>query len=155
MSTCPRHARLLEADPLELDGESDSELARHVAVCAECAAAAAAILAARRELDRALSTRPDFDPGVLVTSALEAPPARKGRTVPRWVPLLAAAAVAGLLLVPRIDRGPAGPATSGPAGAFMPALRPPDVAAPAGTDFAVLGTDDPDITVIWLFQGDE
>jgi hypothetical protein len=37
----------------------------------------------------------------------------------------------------------------------MPALRPPDVAAPAGTDFAVLGTDDPDITVIWLFQGDE
>jgi hypothetical protein len=59
--------------------------------------------------------------------------------------LLAAAAVALVFLRP-----PSGPSRHPPA---TVAARPtePDVEAPAGRNVAVLSTDNPDITVLWIF----
>jgi anti-sigma factor RsiW len=155
VSGCNDLARVLDADRAELDGSTDSELARHIADCPLCASAARAILAMEGALDRALATHPELDdPRALVARALEEPPAAARRRVPGWVPLVAAAGAAGLLLLPRAGWGPATHDLLGPPEAAVVSLGPPDVAAPAGTDFAVLRTDDPDITVVWIFQGE-
>jgi hypothetical protein len=55
--------------------------------------------------------------------------------------------VAALLLLPDPGLEPL-------PGTAPEALSPPDVSAPEGTNFAVLPTADPDITVVWIFQGE-
>lgn len=148
---------ILDADPKVLQGLGDDPLASHVRACASCARRAQAILreaaALSGALERAVSP-PDLDR--ILREAAE-----PGRNVEpghrrwffagverRWgtalLPLAAAAVLAFLLL----GRQPALPGTP---------YRPPptpvglDVQAPPETDVAVLETDDPDITVLWLF----
>ena len=161
MSLCPERDRLLRAEPGELRASSPSALAGHLATCAECRADADRILAANRTLDTALSDAPPFDADALVARALEptrtpsstqssTPRSRRGLRRPRpaaWAPLLAAAVLAGLLLLRGPDPAP-------PPGPRPAALAPPDFSAPEGTDFAVFATADPDITVVWIFQGE-
>lgn len=64
--------------------------------------------------------------------------------------LLAAAVLAGLLLVTRREPVP-------PGVVLVPPVRsdptPYVVEAPAGRSVAVIATDDPDITVLWFFEG--
>jgi anti-sigma factor RsiW len=143
---CAWRDRLLEAESVELEGTADTEVGRHVATCGACAASAARILAAHAALDEHLDAHPAFDAAALVARARPAR-ARRRPSVRLWAPLLAAAGLAALLLYSERSLPPL-PGTA-PA-----ALAPPDVSAPEGTNFAVLPTTDPDITVVWLFQGE-
>lgn len=172
MSACaPFRERMLEADPPELRGEGDGPLARHLRTCPACARAAAVLLAETARLDALLGERADVDvpallaragvgPGAVPTSSpraaaaapgtVAAPPAR-GRRFPSrrfWIPLAAAAALAALLLV-------YGPGTRTPPAsmaAAQPAPTLPVVEPAAGQDAAIIRTDDPEITVVWLFK---
>lgn len=55
MTGCTRFLEaMMDADPRELRGEGDSELARHVPECPRCRAAASRILLDTEALDRAL-----------------------------------------------------------------------------------------------------
>src|SRR5256885_16949362 len=98
MDCATARERMLEADPDELRGEDDSEVAAHLRDCAACRARAAAILAAEAEMASALD-------------ALAAP-----RSGARVVPLRRKASVvrrAAAGLAPR--PAPAGGPVAGPA----------------------------------------
>jgi len=149
MDCAAARALLLEADPAELRGEADSPLAAHLAACADCRAAADAILAGEAELDAALRTlaSPSTDPKVIPLR-----PARGwGR---RMVPAAAsfaalAAAVAGILLTRPHTAAPRGATTEQIAQLMFPA--PPIARAAAGQSVAVLKTSDPGVTVVWVY----
>jgi hypothetical protein len=151
----------------------------HLASCPACLAAAERVVEGLGALDQALDTAPDdrssgVDPAAILERARGAASetgtgregdgrtgahgsemvgssiGRRGRRP--WArsdrlaaALLAAAAVALVFLRP-----PSGPSRHPPA---TVAARPtePDVEAPAGRNVAVLSTDNPDITVLWIF----
>jgi len=148
---------LLEADLTTLEGTGGEPLARHILGCPSCAKRARAILQGEASLARALDAHGhtlDFD------QILDAADARtRGTILPlpiRWrswalssrgltlLPLAAAAAVAALVLA----REPSlpGPVYSPPS--VVPGL---EVEAPEGASVAVLETNNPEITVLWLF----
>ena len=138
-------ALLLEAELEELAGQGPSKVADHVRTCAACGAIASRILEETAELDsilaRALSA-PDVD-AILATADA---PERKVITFPtwrRWSALAAAAAVAGLFFF-RADA----PMQVASTNTFMEA---PLVEAAPAQNVAVLGTANPDITVLWFF----
>ncbi len=143
--------RLLEADPAELRGVGDGELAAHLAGCAGCRGRAAAILAGEAELDAALA-------GLAAEGAARLPAERPARVIPfrprRWAPWalapLAAAAAAALLWLRPQQALP--PTSEAEARAVAQALfRPPPLVDPgAGRSAAVIQTRNPEITVVWL-----
>lgn len=167
--------RMLEADPPELRGEGDSPLARHLRVCASCARAAEVLLEETARLDTFLGDGPEVDLAALLARArreeaggiaqvtgaqrsLAAPPGvttpgrrRAQRILSRrlWIPLAAAAAVTAVLLLRPAPTPTPTPPTS-VAATIQPAL--PVVEPAAGQDAAIIQTDDPEITVIWLFK---
>lgn len=172
MSTCtPFRELMLEADPAELRGEGNGDLARHLRVCEPCSRVAALLLEETARLDALLEEAPDVDvAGILaragVSSAPSGPaseavrpamaasaasvPGRLGMRFPRrrlWIPLVAAAALAAILLLraPWV-RSPTASVAAAPESAAPPVVEPA-----AGQDAAILRTDDPEITVIWLF----
>lgn len=138
---------LLEAEPSELRGEGESALAAHVRTCPRCAAVAGELVAGEGALARALEGMAPVAP--------ETEHGRPRRVWWRWAaPLAAAAAAAGLLFLQGGDEGtvpfrggPGEGALRGDAGAGD-ALR---VSAPEGRDVVVFETDEPDITVVWLY----
>jgi predicted anti-sigma-YlaC factor YlaD len=148
--------RLLVADLDELEGRTDTPLARHLRVCPSCRAAArrivedTAILAARLAVD---AERPDAD-ALLAAARAADPRAAVGlasagwRLGPRelsWLGLAAAAGLAAVLLRPP----PTPPDRSAASDVSAAAL--PLVEAAPDRDVAVLPTRDPDITVVWFF----
>ena len=164
MSACaPFRELLLEAEAAELRGEGESLLARHVRACSSCARAAALILGETARLDALLSEAPPLDVDALLARAVVvsgsaaapvgthrpargAPPHRRfSRRL--WVPTAAAAALAALLLWQADEmQTPPASVTAARERSTLPLVEPVP-----GQDVAVLQTDDPDITVVWLF----
>ncbi len=138
-------ALLLEAEPAELESASDSELATHLAGCARCRAVARVIVAAERELGRALASATPRE-STQEAARTAARRASRRRWAWRAAPLAAAAVLAGVLLGRREDiRQAAPPPGLSPAGSTIA------VEAPAGRNVAVFRTANPDIVVIWFF----
>lgn len=149
---------LLDAEAEALRGEGASEAAEHVRTCPACAARAGIVLAETAAIDRFLSVAaPPLDVDAVLSAAGHrmgggATTGHSSRAVPfpswrRWVPLAAAAAVAGLLLL-RDDPGL--PPSSSASPAISPA--PPLVEKAAHQNVAVLATANPEITVVWFFD---
>ena len=153
MSACERvRELLLEAEPEDLRGDGDGEVARHLQGCPTCARVAAAVLGATRALDEALTAgAARLDPAAIVARALGPAPLaarpRRVRRPGRWAGvagLAAAAALAAILLT----RPPEAPLSPAPRLAQGP---PPLVEVATPTDVAIIQTDNPDITVLWFF----
>jgi hypothetical protein len=144
---------ILEADVEVLRGMGEMPLALHLRECPRCAARARAVLAGAGALGQEMAERvpgPDLDalldqaldPGRNRTRALPIPRRALGLTL---IPLAAAAALVSLFL--RTE--PSLPGDSQPP---SPAVSTGlDVGVPEGRNVAVLATNDPDITVLWLF----
>jgi hypothetical protein len=156
--TCDEaRALLLEAEPEELKGTGGSPLSLHLSACPRCAAAAARVLEATRELDAHLATASHgsgvdavlarlADAGTLGGEGLHGRPQRRwGPAV--WGSLALAAAAAGLVFV---TRTPA-PMHEGTPRTTASAPPLPLVEASNAATVAVIQTDNPDITVLWFF----
>ncbi len=148
MNCATAHELLLEAEPAELKGHADTELAHHLRTCARCRQRAQVILeqysALRAALDR---QEPRLDPADERWRRPIAAPAHHRRW-PVIVPVALAASVAVLLL--GRHRGlPAPAATSLPQIASSDEAL--DVQGPPGRTVAVFRTDNPNIVVIWSF----
>jgi anti-sigma factor RsiW len=151
MITCEAARELLlEAEPAELRGAGEGELAAHLRSCTAYAARARYIL----EQQEALASTLDGLQATLVASrALEGAPVRSAPPIyRRWqvlAPLALAAGVGGLLLVGRLQRGMPAAAPLQVAAATPGAL---DVQVPAGQSVAVFQTANPNIVVIWSYR---
>lgn len=132
---------LLEADPAELSGAGSSELARHLAACADCAAMARAILEDMQAMDAALQQL------ATTPAARRAAPRRRPM---RWLAagVAVAAAVTGVLLVRR--QPPRVPVTVAHATPALPRGVEVDLAA-SPRQAAVFETADSTITVVWFY----
>jgi hypothetical protein len=154
--TCSEAPRVVEAVPSVLDGTDDSLLARHVATCAECAEIAGRILEGNRFLDSTLGATGDLDVDALLARATIRPdrvPVEHGPFL-RVAFLAAAALLAALLLVRRSQLPVSGPAElSSIDGRTDVPYRGLDVRTES--NLAILQTDDPDITVLWFFTGEQ
>ena len=142
---------LLEAEPAEMRGEGDGELAQHLRACPQCDALARQVLEDLDALSDALAAP---EPTVAVSdavarAAVDARRRRKRRALWRAVaPALAAASLAGLLVTQRTTRQLG--VQRLPVERDAPA-RVPDVEAPVGRDYMVLGSDNSNIVIIWFF----
>jgi len=154
MTACERmRPLLLDAEPDALRGEGTSDVAVHVRACPACAARARTILDETQALDRFLGRAADaLDVDEVLRAAGHPAADPAPATVVafpswrRWVPLVAAAAVAGLLLFrgdPSLPPPPPTPQLS---------ATPPVVEAAPDRNVAVLATANPDITVVWFFD---
>ena len=137
---------MLEADPAELSGGSGSDLSGHLESCPACRAAAAAILAAEREMGEWLAAaRPRGEGADAVARAAAASRRRsRARRLGGAGALLAAAAVAAILLLPR-TRLPA----AATIGAVSPESHAFSVTAAPGSNVVVMHTANPKIIVVW------
>jgi predicted anti-sigma-YlaC factor YlaD len=150
--------RILEGDPLDLQGHGDSSLAEHIRTCPRCRAMAELVLEEERRLGIQMVGAvevPDLDQ--LLDEALEKRPGTSPKTTSRehqglqfkrfglpLIPLAAAAAVVTLFL---------GGEPSLPGDSYAPPQRTAGlgVEVPEGQNAAVLATNNPDITVLWFF----
>lgn len=148
---------LLEAETKTLEGRGDEPLARHMRECPSCAERARTILQGEAALVQALDARlRELDLEQILDRAGTAgtgqhtllPPhrlhwslSRQGRTL---LPLAAAAAMAALFLTRE-------PSLPGPVYSPPPATTGLDVQVPEGRSVAVLETNNPEVTVLWLF----
>lgn len=154
--------RLLEAAPAELRGRADTELAAHIAGCHRCAAVAAAMLEELGAVDHALAdyaTHPTAD--AAADAALAAIRKEDGDGVvslegrrwlrTAWVPLAAAAALAAVLVFGQDDpfSGPGVGTTSPPEPTLEPRVA---VTPPADKGAAIMETENPNITIVWLYE---
>lgn len=159
MSTCENVRRLiLEAEPDELRGIGSGRVAAHVRDCSSCGHLAARILEETAALDAYLTA--EADPStveeVLRRAGIASPHWTGTRSRPRdwwgrrsaWIALAAAASAAALLLA----RGRV-PTTAPVPVALAVAELPPLVQSSSDRTVAVMQTDNPDITVLWFFQG--
>lgn len=165
--------RMLEAEPVELRGEGDTELAAHIDRCGRCARAAETILTELDAIDSALAEYAEGAEGVADAAGAAADTAlaaareqtaavvplrggtvRPGEVVPvpsrrswvhrAWIPAVAAA-IAAVLLIPRDDRLRVTP----PAPAMEPTLA---VSPPPDRGAAIMQTENPNITIVWLYE---
>lgn len=141
--------QMLEADPAELSGRSDSELAGHVKACPRCQAVAGELLAGQLQLANVLG---ELGPKADVSEALSAAQMRWQRTLRRerawrWAPLAAAAAVAAAMLIQSL---PSGGMMEGEVAA-APAAVEPLVESAASQSVMVFETRDRSATVIWFY----
>lgn len=141
---------LLEADPAELTGRSDSELAVHVRECERCGAVAAHLLAGQERLAAALvELRPQTD----VAAALNAV---RGRVLRRqalqrvwqWGPVAAAAALAAAMVLQAL---PAARITPRETDRAVSQVEEPLLEAPSGENVVVFETRDRSAKVIWFY----
>jgi anti-sigma-K factor RskA len=139
---------LLEADPVELAGRGDSDLAAHVRECERCGAVAANLLAGQTQLAQALlELRPRTD----VAAALMSLRVRGRRRlvwerVSRWGPVAAAAAIAAAMVLQAL------PAARMVPGESVPAVSQaePLLEVPSGQNVMVFETRDRSAKVIWF-----
>jgi hypothetical protein len=147
---CERaRAWMLEAEPAGLRGEGSSPLADHLAGCGECRRRAEAIVAGLAELDAALAAlaRPAAPARGI---PLRRRPSLGWRAV-RWAAPLAmaagfAAVVLGRPLAPVGER----PGVTAERIARV-VFAPAPVARADGRSVAVLKTNDPGVTVVWVY----
>ncbi|UCC49809.1 MAG: hypothetical protein JSV41_06530 [Gemmatimonadota bacterium] len=140
---------LLAAEPTELAGQGDSELAAHIRECKRCGAVAARLLAGQGELAGALG---ELGPRTDVEEALSVARARRRRI--GWqrrgwrvaAPLAAAAAVAALFLARLPDGRMPGEMVLLPAPRIEPAVE-----APLAQNVMVFETRDRSAKVIWFY----
>lgn len=140
---------LLEADPAELAGRGESELAMHIRGCARCRATTASILSAQDRLAAALD---ELGPRTEVGEALRLLRARRQAAVRRerawrWGPV-AAAAVIALAMV--LESLPAGRLT-GEGAVAAPVAAEPLVEAATSASVMVFETGDRSVKVIWFY----
>jgi len=150
---------LLEAELETLEGGGDGPLALHLRGCPGCASVARAILEGEAALTDALreaAPRLDLRKVLDLAGESEAAVAREGvqelrswrRPAPglAFLPLAAAAAATAFFLgrPPSLPGPPYAPPAS--AGGL-------EVQAPGGGAVAVLQTNNPEITVLWLLDG--
>ena len=151
MTCAEAYPAILEADPSDLEGLGESDLARHIRECPRCQEMASAVLSGERALAQGLVSAvapPDLDAlldealgPAAETKSLRFRPWRYGLTL---LPVAAAAAMVALFLgsEPQLPGDPY----------FPPELTPGlGLAVPEGQNVAILATNDPDITVLWLF----
>jgi hypothetical protein len=141
--------RLLEADPAEIAGQGDSELAVHVRECARCQAVGAKLLGGQEQLAVALT---QIVPHTDVDRALSAARARRSKAHRwqqfwQWGPVAAAAAIAGVMILQALGGTPMLEGEIGP----VPAAIEPLVEAPADQNVMVFETSDQSATVIWFY----
>jgi hypothetical protein len=159
VSACENVRRLiLEAEPDELRGIGPGAVATHVRGCTSCARLAGRILDETAALDEYLAAEADASAVERVLRRAGIPIARTAPTPARprrawvrpsaWVALAAAASVTVLL----VARGRIPTPTSRPV-ALAVAAPPPLVQSSSDRTVAVMQTDNPDITVLWFFQG--
>jgi len=144
---------LLEADLDTLEG---SPLETHLEGCGECAALLDRLLEGEsllgEELARAATrVAPEIDPAKVRIEAVRA------RRIPwrrAWVPVLAAAAVAGVTFfgpwarpTPRAVMAPEWTMSAAEGGSIRPMIE-----SRSHDQMAVLRTNNPDITVVWLMD---
>jgi hypothetical protein len=141
--------RLLEADPAELSGASDSELAAHLRECERCSAVAGRLLAGQQELAAQLG---ELGPCTDVEEALSRARARRRRVARRrnaWrvaAPLAAAAAVAAVFLLSSPDGQMPGEVVPLPAPRIEPVVH-----VAAAQNVMVFETQDKSAKVIWFY----
>lgn len=157
--TCAEARRaILDAEPSVLAGDGDTSLARHLRSCEVCRAAASVVLREEAWLARGMEgVVPALDLETILQRHILSDSDVSISTRPGWargrfrswslalLPLAAAAALVALLLVSR------SPTLPGPT--YFPAVasRGLDLAVPEGTSAAIMETDNPNITVVWLF----
>ena len=133
---CDRaYEAMLVAEPEELRGIGESELARHIRGCEQCERKAARILEATALLSAQLNR-----------AAAQPRSRTKQARVPAWLPLPIAAAIAGMLLLNEPPE-PAAPRVGSLAEVKRPATRIV-VNAPADGSVAVIRAAD-NVTVVW------
>ena len=138
------HEAILEADPGELDGTRDGPLAHHLSECSRCRQMARWVLDEEAGLGRTLTeavSPPNLDE---ILERGGSRPLQRRSTWATVIPLAAAATLIGLIL----SREPQLP---GPIYTPPPTPAGLGVQVPDGQNVAVLKTNDPDITVLWLF----
>ncbi len=148
---------LLEAEPDDLRGIGSGAVASHVRDCPSCARVAAIILEETAALDGYLggesstSVEDVLARAGVARSRATGTPSRPRRPWARrsgWVALAAAASVAVLLLARDREQAP------GPAPVAVAVAEPlPLVQSSPDRTVAVMQTENPDITVLWFFQG--
>lgn len=127
------YSALLTADPHELRGLGDSELAQHIRSCAACRAKGERILDANALLAASLNQQSPVNPGAR-------------RPWAAAIPLALAAAISGVMLSSQPTAAPA-PRVGSIAEVKQPVNRT-TVNASAGEDVAVFRVSDK-ITVVW------
>jgi hypothetical protein len=143
------YERLLEADPTQLTGQGDTELAVHVRDCARCQAVGATLLAGQEQLATALS---ELRPTAAVDQALSVAHARraKARTwnwVGQWGPVAAAAVVAGMMILQSVT----GSRMMEPEFGMAPPAIEPLIEVSADQNVMVFETKDESAKVIWFY----
>ena len=150
--TCAEALRaILEANRSDLEGRGEGNLAKHLAGCQRCRGLSRAILDGEGALAQGLAAAvapPNLDQ--LIDRALDSPPG--GRTVPfrarslslALLPVAAAAAMVFLFL---------GSDPQLPGDPYLPTEQAPGLGleVPEGHNVAVLATNDPRITVLWIY----
>lgn len=144
--------RMLEADPEELGGRGDSELAAHIAQCSRCRAVATEILAGQDSLAagiRHVETMGDVD-AMLPAIRRAAARRMKRRMLARFAVPLAVAAALALLVVG--DREPAALDIDPSVQLGRSRLRAEQtVRLSPNTNAIVFKTSNPKITVVWFY----
>jgi predicted anti-sigma-YlaC factor YlaD len=143
---CANARRLmLEADLAELTPRADSELGAHLATCEACRGAAAEIRGLEAGLAAwlAAATPRTDDASAIARAAASARRRAGARRIGAVLSLAAAAALVGLLVLPRGRQLQVPPMAPRPA-----AARFSVVAAP-GRDVMVMQPADPNIVVVW------
>ena len=146
---------MLEADPQELLGEGNSELAGHIVSCERCRVLAEQFVEGQLELARELETRaPRVSADVALRTAENTGAIRRRNAI--WqigAPLAAAAGIVGIAV---LGDNPAG------LGSYVQARVPEtlpglEVQSPPGKDVAVFEVADrQDVVVVWFFDtGDD
>ena len=144
-------ARMLDADPEELEGRGDSELVVHIQGCSRCQAEPAELLAGHEMLDAQIHSV-DADRGVeRVLPAVRRAAIQRVRSRRLMRFALPAAAAAVLALLATRDPVPSTPLVDPPT---RLAGRPPEhptVRLAPNTNALVLETNNPKITVVWFY----
>lgn len=151
---------ILEADPQSLEGRRDSPLAEHLGMCTRCQSTANVILEEEAQLSKAMTREAPRVDSLAILAAAEkrrVTPIGTPFLPPRWrirsrnlamAGLASAAAVIALLLGKN-------PSLPGPEYSVPQVARTGlDLQVPDGRTAAVLETNNPDITVLWLFDGE-
>lgn len=147
---------MLEAEPLELRGIGDSELAKHLATCEECRSIASEMLAAQESLAGELAAaepRLSVEEAVRVAGRRRASVSRRNLFLQVGAPLAAAAGLAGIVMFGG-QNDTANETVQTLVEETLPGL---EVQGPPGKDVAVFEVADrPDVVVVWFFDaGDE
>ena len=158
MTGCTRPlAELLVAEPDELAGRGDTDLARHIRACPHCTASARRILAANDALREVLDVpNPANVNAVLRKARIETarPSDRRPRfAIPASIRVVAATSMVVVIAAAielKMHHQPDRPL---PSKTWIPVAEEQPVLVDApGYNVAVIPTTDPDITIFWFYK---